>query len=382
MIEIPTSVMAQLQTTNWDAYIHAYGSAADIPAYLCALFSDDPEIVEAAIIDLDNRLCHQHVGIAPALEPAYPILITALAALEDKPLGLLLLLELFWGIAKVTGTVDRLRPIRRLNLSWTTIPPPAEPDPSVLYQQIRQALLRSRSHFEAYLIHPDIDMFETALLIVGTMTETPDRTRACFEGILAQEARAWRRAWIYSAFQHLTFANKAAILYERFTEEQDPLVRLALAGQLAHDQGQECPADVVQELITAVIGDCPAELRDQYARVAWGNGFYEDLGISLALSRPALYDAILQRYVRYAEDEERYASFADYVTTLLAFTFCWAARPENNHLTPEQVRVLRYMIYCGQERTMRSSSAWQVSRFGFPTRAADLAQLLKQYPDP
>lgn len=72
-----------LQAVAWSSYLHAYGSAKDIPETIASLESVDPEIREIALDHLAVTIYHQG-DIYPATAPAVAALIQ-LAVNEQTP---------------------------------------------------------------------------------------------------------------------------------------------------------------------------------------------------------------------------------------------------------------------------------------------------------
>ncbi|MGH4034098.1 hypothetical protein ACQB60_34810 [Actinomycetota bacterium Odt1-20B] len=67
--ELPTAARELLLVTDWDSLQYAYGAAGDIPASLCSLVDEDPEVRSAAVAALDMGVLHQgslYTATAPA----------------------------------------------------------------------------------------------------------------------------------------------------------------------------------------------------------------------------------------------------------------------------------------------------------------------------
>ncbi|GHA29092.1 hypothetical protein GCM10010372_31270 [Streptomyces tauricus] len=80
---LPAAARELLRETDWAAHRHAYGSAEDIPASLCSLVDEDPEVRSAALAALDMGVLHQgslYTVTAPAA--------LFVAAILDHPVSL------------------------------------------------------------------------------------------------------------------------------------------------------------------------------------------------------------------------------------------------------------------------------------------------------
>ncbi|MEV6583690.1 hypothetical protein AB0M92_36760 [Streptomyces sp. NPDC051582] len=56
---LPAAAQDLLLGTNWESLQHAYGSGEDIPAALCSLVDEDPEVRSEALAALDMGVLHQ-----------------------------------------------------------------------------------------------------------------------------------------------------------------------------------------------------------------------------------------------------------------------------------------------------------------------------------
>ncbi|MFK0238739.1 HEAT repeat domain-containing protein [Streptomyces vinaceus] len=56
---LPAAAQDLLLGTNWESLQHAYGSGEDIPAALCSLVDEDPEVRSEALAALDMSVLHQ-----------------------------------------------------------------------------------------------------------------------------------------------------------------------------------------------------------------------------------------------------------------------------------------------------------------------------------
>ncbi|MFF3217028.1 HEAT repeat domain-containing protein [Streptomyces sp. NPDC002886] len=80
---LPAAARELLSGTDWGSLQHAYGSGEDIPASLCSLVDEDPEIRSEALAALDMGVLHQgslYTVTAPAA--------LFVAAILDHPVGL------------------------------------------------------------------------------------------------------------------------------------------------------------------------------------------------------------------------------------------------------------------------------------------------------
>ncbi|MFF3617351.1 HEAT repeat domain-containing protein [Streptomyces sp. NPDC002580] len=80
---LPRAARDLLLKTDWGSLGHAYGPAEDIPASLCSLLDEDPEVRAAAVGALDMAVLHQgslYTVTAPAA--------LFVAAILDHPMGL------------------------------------------------------------------------------------------------------------------------------------------------------------------------------------------------------------------------------------------------------------------------------------------------------
>jgi len=286
----------RLYEIDWSSYQHAYGNAGDIPKHLTNLFSNDQEKAYAAIVRLEASLCHQHVGVAPALLPAFPFLIEALHELSvSENLGYLL--EMFWGVSQVTCPPDRFYSIRVLDLSWTSIPSKLSASTESYVQEIRQQLLINRGVFTSFLNHQDDYVFDCATLIVSNFNETPVETAKELQTVLSYEANPIRRNSLFSGLRHLPFENKLDYLTQAFHEETDIVVKSTIAGQIAYEMKTDSPSDVVALLSAQVLGMSETDIIVE----VYSTDFFEDVGIPLALARPEKYEYILQRFINYVK---------------------------------------------------------------------------------
>ncbi|MDF6022545.1 hypothetical protein [Streptomyces sp. JH34] len=80
---LPAAARELLSGTNWKCLQHAYGSGEDIPASLCSLLDEDPEVRSEALAALDMGVLHQgslYTVTAPAA--------LFVAAILDHPMSL------------------------------------------------------------------------------------------------------------------------------------------------------------------------------------------------------------------------------------------------------------------------------------------------------
>ncbi|MEV7405582.1 hypothetical protein AB0N93_34960 [Streptomyces sp. NPDC091267] len=80
---LPAAARELLLETDWASHRHAYGSGEDIPASLCALVDEDPEVRSEALAALDMGVLHQgslYTVTAPAA--------LFVAAILDHPVAL------------------------------------------------------------------------------------------------------------------------------------------------------------------------------------------------------------------------------------------------------------------------------------------------------
>ncbi|MGW3114942.1 hypothetical protein [Streptomyces sp. NPDC001091] len=80
---LPAAARELLSRTDWEFLRHAYGSGEDIPASLCSLVDEDPEVRSEALAALDMGVLHQgslYTVTAPAA--------LFVAAILDHPVGL------------------------------------------------------------------------------------------------------------------------------------------------------------------------------------------------------------------------------------------------------------------------------------------------------
>jgi hypothetical protein len=81
----------ELDRVPWQDLTHAYGSAADVPELIRALYDDDADVVSEAIYELYGNIHHQGT-VFPAAPAAVPYLAHAVHHAPGKRVDLLLLL--------------------------------------------------------------------------------------------------------------------------------------------------------------------------------------------------------------------------------------------------------------------------------------------------
>ncbi|GLY53361.1 hypothetical protein [Lentzea sp. NBRC 102530] len=72
-----------LDDVPWHSIDHAYGPALDTPGHLRALLSDDPEVVEQAIRDLDETVHEEGGFVCPAATAMLPFVVEVLPRLRE-----------------------------------------------------------------------------------------------------------------------------------------------------------------------------------------------------------------------------------------------------------------------------------------------------------
>ncbi|SFL65556.1 HEAT repeat domain-containing protein [Streptomyces pini] len=103
---LPPTARELLVATEWDALQHAYGSAGEIPPYLCQLLDEDPEVQAEALGMLEMSVLHQG-----SLYSATPPAARFVAAILPHPRTLAEHESFFpWD--------DRTRPLRAALLDW------------------------------------------------------------------------------------------------------------------------------------------------------------------------------------------------------------------------------------------------------------------------
>ena len=92
-----------LDAVDWSSVTHAYGEATDVPGFLRALISPDPETRGEAVFDLWNTINHQGT-VYPASATAVPFLYELLTApeVQDKSA----IADLIAGIANGVGYLE------------------------------------------------------------------------------------------------------------------------------------------------------------------------------------------------------------------------------------------------------------------------------------
>lgn len=355
----------KLDKIDWSSFQYA----EDTPKYLKDLFSNDQERVYIAIDMLDNSLCHQHVGVAPALLPALPFLIETLHELKDvKNLGLLL--DLFLGVSLVTCPPDRFYSIRVLDLSWTSIPKKASKPTKSYLQEIRQQLLTNRTVFASFLTHKDDYIFELASNIVANFTETPIETSNELRTALLQETNLHRRNSLYSGFRTLQYENKRDYLLQAFQEETDNPVKSTIAGQIAYEMKTDSPPDIRALLSGQVLGIPESGTSEGYSFE-----LFEDIGIPFALSQPHKYEDVLQRFIRYMQ----HLPVVVESTNFLAFALCWNGKPNFDKLNPLQLSAIETIYQKSWQGKHNYPSGQDFRYFSLPTNQDAMRTFLRKH---
>lgn len=96
----------ELDAVDWASLTHAYGSAEDVPHLVRALYSDDPEEVDAALYELFGNVLHQG-SVYPATVEAVRFLAHAAANARYERDSLLMLLAEMAGDEPPAGSVER-----------------------------------------------------------------------------------------------------------------------------------------------------------------------------------------------------------------------------------------------------------------------------------
>ena len=339
----------RLNEIDWPSYQHA----EDVPKYLIDLFSNDKEKVHLAISNLEDCLCHQHVGIVPALLPTFPFLVEALYTLTDIT-NLGLLLELFWGISRVTYPPDPFYSIRDLDLDWTSIPSKPNVPTESYIQEIRNHLLHNRNTFTSLLTHESNYVFEYSAIIVANFADTPVETVKELQAALLHERKSMRRGTLFSGFRQLQFENRLNYLVESFHRETDRAVKSEIAGQIAYEMKTDSPLEVVG-LLSELILEIPESNK------------FEVFGIPLALARPDKYEDILKRYINYMKD----LPFISDVVTFLAFALCWKGKPDFDKLNSLQLSAIE-TVYQKTWQGKINYSSYDFSYFSLPTKQDEM----------
>jgi hypothetical protein len=355
----------RLNEIDWSSYQYAENT----PRYLIDLFSNDQEKANLAIRELDDSLCHQHVGVAPALLPAFPFLIEALQKLlVVKNLGLLL--DLFWGISSVTSPPDRFYSIRTLDLSWTSIPSKSSHPTKNYEQEIRGQLLINRAVFTPFLNYQNDYVFEYATLIVANFTETSVEAAEKLQAALSYETDPIRRNRLYGGLRQLQFENKLNYLTRAFHEETNIDVKSTISGQIAYEMKTDSPSEVIALLSARVLDTPEADIVK-----ADSMDFFEEMCITLAIARPDKYEAILQRFINYVKHLE----FIDDSTNFLAFALCRNGKPDFNKLDPLQLSAIETIYKKSWQGRHNYPSSYGFRYFSLPTRRDEMQAFLREH---
>ena len=347
----------RLNKIDWSSYQYA----EDTSKHLIDLFSNDQEKVYFAIGKLEDSLCHQHVGVAPALLPAFPFLVEALHKLTDvKNLGLLL--ELFWGISLVTCPPDRFYSIRALDLDWTNIPSKLSEPTKSYVQEIRRHLLINRKIFTSFLNHQNDYIFEYAAIIVANFTDTPVETVKELQTALSRENNPIRRNTLFSGFRELQFENKLDYLIQAYHKETDKSVKSEIAGQIAYEMKTDSPSEVVG-LLSELVLDMPESEK------------IEAFGIPLALARPDKYEDILKRFINYM----KHLPFAINSVNFLAFALCWNGKPDFDKLDSLQLSAIETLYQKSWQGKHNYPSSSDFRYFSLPTSQDEMQAFLREH---
>jgi hypothetical protein len=154
-----TDWQARLNAVDWSRFHTIYGEAAMVPKQLECLGSADEEIALSAAADLAAELCHQHVQIASAALPAFPVIMEMLPSVSDKVR--VEILDMLTGFA-ITTDPDRMRQFASA-VGKRRMPPPA------WVQELRRALQTAVPRIAEYATHENPSISEFAGMFVEKM---------------------------------------------------------------------------------------------------------------------------------------------------------------------------------------------------------------------
>jgi hypothetical protein len=140
---------------RWWSYWTAYEIAWQVPLHIVELASTDKMTACRAAFDLGNELCHQHVQLSAAANPALPFIIEALNTADDDVLleGLYILLGFAKG-TNLTRVRDCCGPTALLP-KWAGV--------------VRETLLRQLPQFHAIARSRNVEVREYATVIIDEL---------------------------------------------------------------------------------------------------------------------------------------------------------------------------------------------------------------------
>ena len=240
-----------LNAIPWANLKHAYGSADEVPMWLCRLASPDDSVCKDAMSDLYGSICHQN-WICPATAYAVPYLIELLQ--EPAVRGKDEILELLADIVE-SGPFNEM--------TWRHNPrvPSWEVPAHVPFKDAQAEAAKGISTYIALLDDPDVAVRMQAAVVLSTFHDRAYDLHPILLAAFETETDERAKANLVAALGSVTDSSSAedALFEELFHLSGSILLRFVAARALALRLKGNMPQEVVDFLADVMLHD-PEEL--------------------------------------------------------------------------------------------------------------------------